>query len=321
MKTMTKKNVLKLATAALVFLFAANVVNAQSYPANINHTGDVGNYVQAVTETYQTVGFNFTLYVAPDPVYSPDYVGLEHDGTEDRGTGINEASEWRWVRGTDFDGTEVKAWTERENWVEITPALAGSPAAGNAVSFWVKERFGASGCEDSGAGREHIVNFVGLPQIQEFEGTATNGWEEQNGDFINCGPLEAVLSIEVLELGSIADLREYGYEIEVVRNYWDGTGWEPTSAVGNIIVEDETGYEHDIETVLLEYYNDGDDHTTEYLFTLADNSLTSRISSVSAIRAGDAIPSYAVPGTTVRYVVALAPTTGPIYHIPNNFEL
>lgn len=325
---MTKKYFLKLAMTLVVAFIFKGVMGQE-----INHTEDpqTQNYVSASEDTYQTVGFNFTLYAEPDAFYSPGYTGAG-----DRGDGLNAASEWRWVYGFSWEeltdggpvAEEVKGWTAAQNWVEITPALAGTPEAGDAVTFWVKEQFGAAGCPDGGTGQSHVVNFVGTPSITNFVGTTTNDWEGADNDYIKCSPAIAELSVTLEEIGSIEALREYSYNISVVRNYWDGTGWEPDTGYGTqtISVTGEVGYNHTIPNgaTALEYYNDGANRTTEYLFTLADNTLTSRISSVSAIRANQAAPVYgdlAIPGNTIRYVVALPPTTGPIYHIPNDITL
>ena len=308
MKTINKKNLLKLATAALVYLFAANVSNAQNYPTTIEDDYSVVGEV-----IYQTVGYGLTLYVAPDPFYSPDYLGSNPDG-------INPASQWRWIFGADWDtGTEVENWANL-NYVELTSI--DLPDIGDSRIFWVKERFGATGCEDGGNGESKEVTVVGTPVITEFVGNIGD-WEGENDNFTFCGPNTATLSITLDEPSVPEHLREYSYEISVVRRYFDGADWNVDNIYdGDLSVNGEAGFDHTVSTTLLGHYNDGtDDFSTEYVFTLSANSLSSKISAVSAYRDDPSAtaPSYAVPDNTIRYVVALPPTTGPIYHIPNNF--
>ena len=310
MKTITKKNVLKLAAAAFVFLFAANVVNAQTYPATIEGVYSVEDEI-----IYQTVGYGLTLYVAPDPFYSPDY-----DGSNP--VGINPASLWRWVYGGSWNaGEEIKGWAN-QNFVEL--ASEDLPEIGVPMIFWVKESFGAAGCADGGDGESKEIMVVGTPEITEFEGANTGDWEGEDDNFTFCGPNTATLLVTIDEPSVPESLREYSYEISVVRRYFDGADWNEDNSYDNdISIIGRQGFDHSVITTLLGYYNDGDDDfSTEYLFTLAENSLTSKISTVSAYRANpiaDA-PSYIVPVNTIRYVVALPPTTGPIYHIPNDFN-
>jgi len=59
---------------------------------------------------------------------------------------------------------------------------------------------------------------------------------------------------------------------------------------------------------------------TQYTFTLTANSIYSNISIRSQLRGGIAVPTgYTGAATTITYTLLPVPTTGPIFHIPNNF--
>ena len=306
MTTMTKKNVLKLAmTIMAAFMFTA--VMGQTYPANIET-----DYERVDETIYQTTGYGLRLYVAPDPFYNPNY-----DGSNP--TEINTASQWRWESGAAWGGTTVKDW-ENENYVELAPAAL--PDAGNSITYWVKERFGATGCEDSGDGESKVVYVVGTPEITEFQGTAANGWQQSVNVFTNCEPAAAVITITANEEGLPETERAYDFGLNVMRYALDqngdrGASLDVTNTFGREAGTMVEGSDLTFTTEVLPYFEGG---ATEYVFTLATTSLQSKISTVSAYREDPAAtaPVYGVPDGSFSYIVALPPVTGPIYHIPND---
>ncbi len=319
---MTKKTTFKLAFTALVFFFAMNNANSQI----------LVNY-QDVDETiYQTTGLKLSLYAEPDMAYHPDYNYVEN-------TGLNETAQWRWVYGFSWalltDGepdlaVQVKDWTTRENWVELSGT--DLPPVGSPRTYWVKERFNAAGCESETATSKTVAT-VAVPAITGFTGAGTSSWvlEAAGVEFSFCGEgLTDEISIVLEEEGSIGGLQAYTYGITATRTAYDGNmvmivGQEavdmPSMGRTANLNDMTTGltHTHDIPEMNM-YEVGGKKYATKYVFSITAESLTSMISRVSHFRAGVPNSPYGVPGTTVTYWLYPTPTTGPIYHIPNNFN-
>lgn len=320
MKTITKKNVLKLAATALIFCFAIGAANSQ-----------ILEDYQDVNETvYQTTGLGLRLYVEPDMVYHPDYNASDNSG-------LNTSSQWRWVYGFswellndgDLDASiQVKDWTAEENWVELSGAAL--PDVGATRTYWVKERFAAAGCE-SAIATSKTVAVVGEPSITAFAGQGTGTWVEVNAGvhYTFCGEgLTDVLDITLQEEGSLAGLQEYTYGISVIRTAFDGNmaeivGQEAVDVTATHGQEADldgmlTGLAHTFNVPAMNMHEVGTTkYATRFVFNLTPASLTSKTSRVSHYRAAAANSPYEVPGTTVTYWLYPTPTTGPIFHIPN----
>lgn len=319
-----KRSTLSKLALTLVAAFVFVGANAQD-PAAIRT-----DYVNVDETIYQTEGFKLTLYAAPDPLYHPSYDAVTN-------TGFNTMSQWQWVYdGTDFStgSTVLKAWTTGENYVEILPA--NLPAAGSTRIFRVKERFNVAGACESATEQFRTVAVVAAPVITAFAGTnVSTSWTQVTAgtEYSYCGEgLGDNLSITLTENGSDATLREYTYGITALRTAYDGnmtaiTGQEDidvtstlgkTADLGAMIA----GLSHTFTTPALNMYEASSvKYATKYVFNVTANSLTSKISRLSHKRADIAVnvPFNNVPATTVTYWLYPTPTTGPIYHIPNNF--
>jgi len=316
---MKKTNLLKLAfTMVAMFMYLGMM--AQTYPATI-----LTDYVQATETSYQTTGLGLTLYVAPDPVYSPSY-------DEATNTGMNGASEWQWVYGADFGtGTLLKAWTTGENYVVL--AAGDLPAAGSTRLFWAAERFAAT-CADA-TGKSHLVTVIAEPTgLMEADNTSTNWTEVTAGtEYYRCGDgYVDDLNLTFTETGVPGTYDYYAYNITVTATGYDADGnvvvgpTDVTATYGTPIsaaATDATFVDGPTTTVTIPATMDfvqlaAVDVQTKYEFTLA--SVASRISTVSHQRAGVANAFYA-DTDVVTYWLNLPPVTGPIYHIPNNVGL
>ena len=125
---MKKQNLLKLA-----FFAMAMMIFSGSYAQN---PGSILDDYEDVAETiYQTVNVGLTLYVAPDPVYHPDYVTAYVGGDSPLNAGLNGISEWRWMHTAWDAGDDTnlqKDWST-ENWV-VLPG-GDVPAAGATKTF------------------------------------------------------------------------------------------------------------------------------------------------------------------------------------------
>ena len=319
---MRTKNLLKVAlTTMAVFVFMG--VQAQTI---INHTDDPAtgtNYVKAAN-TYQTVNLGFRLYVWPDVVYSPNY-----DGTGNVGTNINANSRWAWRTGADWaTGAEVKA-ANNENFIAVTPAML--PAANNSRTFWVLETHGLISCE--GTATSHTVTVTGAPNITGFAGAGGTGWDvvTTGTEFRRCATGTDIgdqLNITIAEDGAPAAAQYYTYGISVEREALDFNldpvipststpmpALSKTENTGSLDAGLNQTFDFNGNTFGLIAANT----PTRYTVTMTGNSLHSMISMRSQLRAGTATAGFAVSGTTITYTILPAPTTGPIYHIPNAF--
>lgn len=314
---MRKQNLLKLA-----FSFMALFLFVGAFAQTINHSDDVAfgtNYVEADTDiTYQTVNLGFRLYVLPDPVYSPNY-----DGTGVAGTNLGTNSMWRWVSGVDYDnGVEVKA-AANQNWVDISPTTTGT------TNYWVLETHGLISCE--GTATSHVVTVVDAPSITAFEGQG-NGWDVLTigTEFRRCASgndIGDIIDITIAETGvPVGDADNYTYGITAQRQALD---FNLAPVVPSTLVDmptlSKTLDTGNLDSELTQTFTVGDlelidaDTPTQYIFTMTENSLYSMISMRSQLRAGVPTAGYPVHANVITYTIIPAPTTGPIFHIPNAF--
>lgn len=292
---------------------------AQTYPSTINT-----NYVEATETTYQTTGLGLTLYVAPDPVYSPGYDG---DGTP----AYNASSQWQWVYGADFaTGTIVKAWAN-DNFVALD--AADLPAAGATRTFWVAERYAAAGCADA-TGQSHIVTVLPVPTAAMAGTNVSTLWTEitAGAEYYRCADgWTDNLSLTFTETGVPAPYAKYAYTITVTVTGYDADGavvvgpTDVTATYGKSVAATDASFVDATSTytpLAMTFATSGGNNVrTKYVYTLA--TVASRISTLSHSRAGVANAFYNEAGANdvVTYWLNLPPVTGPIYHIPNNFAL
>jgi len=280
---------------------------AQPHPAIIETD------YQNVDETvYQTAGKDFRLYVAPDPVFSPDYDG---DGTPP----YNTLSNWRWVTGADYaTGTLLKDWSN-ENYVEIANPSVGS------TTYWVSERFNAL-CNDP-IGKSKIVTVIAAPTAQIATADPASRCGNQVADAVVINITENVPDTWA----------KYAFTVtEKVENWDDINGTNPVELSSNATfvdnptttLVDPTGgaqpnYTYTFNTSVLTVENN---LPTVYTYTLANPSdvaagsgMASAISLKSDYLGGSTVLHSFGTKTTYVAVVVPTPTTGPIYHIPNNY--
>ena len=326
MKTITmKKNVFKLAVAALVFFLGVNVVNAQEVEDN--------NYVVATDViTHHTVGRTLGFYVEPDAVYNPNYTA----GGE---WVLNPSSGWTWSF-SDNDATLAPA----DNFVEISGLTVGN---------WLISVFETNeniACD----GDEVTETVVILPE-------PTMVVNEDGIEFgVQCGNLEDHTISFSLTAATLADdrisaqwrLKQFPITIDggtgdPIEGDQDGEDvvflWDKFDESPQIIggeewtMEETTAFVGDGNTApaLAEYtlsmtrdYNlPGGEVAYLYRWVIElveDDGINDRISRKSdyidngLAVSPDNFTVYGTAGTIDIYVVR-APETGPIYHIPNSF--
>ncbi len=320
---MTKKSVLKLATAALVFLFAANVVNAQV---------EDDNYVE-IDEviTHHTVGRTLGFYVEPDAAYNPNYTagGLWT---------LNPKSGWTWS----YSDAEANL-DPVDNYVQITDLAVGN---------WMIEVFETNDdldC-DGGVVDERVV-ILPAPTMEVNAGAVGFGDE--------CGDLEDhTISFSLTAATLANDLISAQWRLKTYPVTIDASG-DPELDLDSEAIEvflwnkfDESpqtiGGQDWTMTENSSFVGDGTNPPALAAYTLSmtrdynlpggndaylyrweielgeDDGINDRISRKSdyidsdlAINTDD-YTIYGTAGTIDIYVVR-APVTGPIYHIPNAF--
>ncbi|RPH29408.1 MAG: hypothetical protein EHM93_17280 [Bacteroidales bacterium] len=321
---MKKSTLMKLALT-MVAIFVMVGAQAQTYPAAIQDPAHANalNYVVPTETTYQTTGLGLTLYVAPDPVYSPLYNGV---GV----VGINASSAWRWVYGVDFlTGTLIKDWTVLQNYAAIPAGTL--PAAGSTLNVWAAERQSGA-CADN-IGKNHVITVLPVPSATLDGANTAAAWSvAAANEFYRCGEgYVDDLTLNFAEAGVIAPYNRYAYTITATVAGYDATGVEVVAAVPSLphgisVGAADATFVLSGSTVVIpanmDYVQDGGvDVRTKYVFTLA--TVASKTSTLSHYRAGVANAFYAEAGANdiVTYWLNLPPVTGPIYHIPNNFAL
>jgi hypothetical protein len=297
MKTIIKKNVLKLTTMALLCL-VINTAYSQ-IPAGY----------QDVDETvYQTQGRTFRLYVLPDAVYSPDY-------NVDQTLGTTARWEWTWDGGSKAPANE--------NWVEMVDPVIGS------YVFTVVESSTIIDCP--GADRTKNVEVIAPPTAT----ITTDDITDQCGDLAaqdivvsiseNVPAAFAAYSFRISSLVQTIDIN--GDEIDEIsagnlvefpltgklndadaRFAWNAGGNHAFTIPSDaLIIENSqrTRYTYILETV--------EDVT--------GSGIVSAISQKSDFMAASVNANAFGAKTELVFVINPAPVTGPIYHIPNSFGL
>lgn len=319
---MTKKNVLKLAmTVMAVFMFTAAM--GQGTIGDYDLVGDGG-------DSYVTHEAAISLYALPDPVYNPSW--------SDFGDAINANSLWTWsVVGGWTWGTELTL-AQTDNYVEITGNTIGGP-----YQVSVAEGFNGAGglCED-GTPRLFNVHVLGKPTAGIVGAAVNNTWAEITAGYeysICNDALAEDLVITITETGVPAALASYAYSVEMrvvnidISDVEDGASETLTTLVDQTVATKYAtatagGGSETVSTGAMPVVGG---ERTKYEFTIKSatdylgaggEGIISGISHKSDYLAVGDITTYPFTGTTtITYIVNPAPSTGPIYHIPNDFSL
>ena len=289
----------------LASLLCAIGASAQSRPESIPTP-----YDEVDEKIYQTKGKNMRLYVAPDPLYSP--------------SALNTESKWRWEIGSTWgSGTLRKDWTN-ENWVEVAPTAD--------MTIQVKERFGAAGCESSSPTTKQIV-AVDAPFFSSFGVENASEWIVEANNYTKCqNTPDATVSISLVGLTEAGldatELMQYGLTYTVACQTADNTGLFGSANVEQSVTSDILKSVPFTINIPMKTNSGGVVVPTRYTIVFMKETLQSKISRLSDKRehlvtnndlSGISYTSYPSPGVTLVFNLNPIPTTGPIYHIPNNF--
>lgn len=294
-------------------IFVAAMLCAAGVSAQTNPAGIPSQYVQNTETIFQTKGKKMRLYVAPDPLYSP--------------SAINAESRWRWEDGTAWagSGAALKDWSN-ENWVEITPTAN--------MNIHVKERFGAMGCESSDATTKNVVAVDAPTYTSIVVDNSSSEWLVSGSTYTKCqNTVDASVSVKLdgLSENGLTDdaLKLYGLTYTVEYQTADNAGvWSSSVVVSNVANDVLQSFPLSIN-VAMKTNSGGAVVPTRYKIKFIENTLQSKISRVSDKRAFIAdggtdmsavtYSTFTAPGAELEINIYPVPTTGPIYHIPNNF--
>lgn len=320
-----------LATFAVAMFFVGGVM--AQIPADYSETQTEINY--------QTAGKDFRLYVAPDPIYSPNYVG---SGT------LNADARWTWTY-TGLTGNPATATATIQNWIDFT-----SPVEGN-YSVVTVESNATTSCVD-GIGTTQVVEVVAAPTAVMGGGSigaAGYTWTTLAGPiYRSCAsatPGTETVTVNITEDADLPEaLRGYAFTVtEVVGNVTAADltvadGAPATNATfvdyplssklktGNVNVTathtfDVATGEFTFPTSSLVVTNSKPTRYEYVLTGVSDGPTTTGIvsaisqkSDYDAATATTTVVEHAF-GTAVKvtYLVLPLPNTGDIYHISNTY--
>lgn len=312
---MRKQNLLKLAFAFMaVFVFAGAFAQGDA-----THYGLITVDPVTANTSYVTQGATIPLFVQPDLVYHPTWTAFSN----------NLTSGFTWVFTAPAGITLNQP--NNLNYVEIT----GDDIGTHAVNVYELAPVAFGGCHDAGQNFDIIVTGKPTATISGSN-TAANDWTETtaNHEYFACGNKVAeTITVGITEQDVPAALQTYAYSVEKLVENIDindnATEVSRTNIIDHTI--ETKGNTGNITTGDLTVQNS---KRTRYTFTLASatdapatftDGIVSAVSHKSdylTLAGGGIVTGYPFTGTlTVVYIVNPAPVTGPIYHIPNNFNL
>ena len=309
MKTIRKTTMMKLATTVVAMFFALNGLMAQVANAD---------YVETVTVDYVTLktgGTTMGYYALPDPVYHPNY-------NAGGGWALTADFVWNWTIGGGATVNKPGA----ANYVEIL-----YPATGDYVLEVTEEASAAFGGCVSGTVRTINVTVIDPPTA--LFTTADN--------LANCGDLAAQpIEIAITEQIALA-LAGYSFRVRELIENIDAVG-NPAATVNDDATFVDFGLAAKVQNGTAGFAGSQPDYTygfnssalnvvagarTRYTYELTSAAGVTGAGIVSAISHKSDYLAGQVNGfafgakTTVVFIVNPAPVTGPIYHIPNTFNL
>jgi len=322
---MKKSTLLKMALT-LVGAFMFTGAMAQNPPTPyVRYDSDVTAPDTIDYVTFKTGGTIMGYYALPDPFYHPSYVA---SGT------ITTGFTWTWTNPTD-PGTAATFSAASNNYVQITYPSTGIYV----INVAEKAPAGFGGCEDASP-TVMRVTVIDPPTFTINAPALSSTCGDQPAQTVSAAIVEQVpanwasyaflVTVEIDELdvndnviddGTEANLHDFKLSSKLKTPTLTGTSpnyaWSFTTAALNVNNSHRTRYVYRFKkasdatgtaqgfvsaiTQKSDYINPGIANLNTYGFTAGTNV---------TLDAGVA---------TITYIVNPAPSTGPIYHIPNNY--
>lgn len=289
-----------------VFMFAG---------ANAQILEDYKNVDETV---YQTAGKTFRIYVEPDLVYSPSYVAATNSP-------LGAAALWTWTYPAGLTtGAPASGADANQNWIEFT-----NPAVGGPFTLEVVESNTIGGCAGTAVTRN--ITIVAPPTAEIATADPAQACGDQAAAAVAMTFTEAVpaamagYAFSVEELVQTIDISDVVIaEIRTTANFVGYTAAAKLNT-GNNLTGAASPYGFTFNTAPLTVEAG---YRTRYTYTLrkatdapgaAADGVISAISEKSDYLGGTVLTHGFGAKTTFVAIVNPAPTTGPIFHIPNTF--
>jgi len=306
------KRVLKFRTIVAV---AASLLLANGTFAQI-----LLNYEDLAETSYQTAGTTLRMYVEPDGVYSPTYNPVTN-------ANINANARWTWTFPVGLTATApvVSTVAVAQNYVEFTNVAAG------AYTITVAESNTIGGCIDGSAETQDLT-VIAVPTAALTTADPAQACGDQVAMAVALTFTEAIpqalagYAFAVTEL--VENIDPANVVLGTVRTTADFVDFPTTGKLnsGNGLLNAASPYGYSFNTAAL-LVEGG--LRTRYTYTLVkatDAPVAEPQGVISAISQKSDYPGHATPNTyaftgdaQIVIIVNPAPTTGPIYHIPNDF--
>lgn len=297
---MRTKNLLKVALTMMA-LFVFMGVQAQVQDAN---------YVTNAETVYQTAGKTFRLYVEPDAVYSPDFTAPAWT--------LGAAARWTWTY-VGLTGNPLTATPAKQNWVEFT-----NPAV-DSYSVSVVESNTIAGCD--GATVTKDVEVIAAPTAAITTADPAQACGDQAAMAVqiqfteNVPTTWASYAFAVNETVENIDVSDVVIGPALADN--DAFVDYQTSVKLNALGGAQPNYTWSFNTSALTVQNNLRTRYTYTLIKASDAPAAALDGVISAISqksdyVGGVVQTHAFGDNQIVIIVNPAPTTGPIYHIPNN---
>lgn len=304
---MKKSTLMKLALT-VVAMFTIASLNAQIL---VNYSAT------QLTEanSYQTTGKPFSLYVLPDPVYSPGYDNVTN-------APLGATARWTWTYPVALTGAPANGAASLTNTVNFTVLPVG------VYSINVKESNTISGCADA-VGITQTVNVIAAPTAAITTVSPAQACGDQVSAAVAMNFTEAAPQTYAGYAFAVHQLIENIDPADIVIGAAlvnaDTLNFPTTAKLKNpTLVGAASPYTWSFNTRALKVKNG---LRTRYTYTLvkasdapgaAANGVISAISQKSDF--GGTVTTYPF-GALATYVAIVNPTpkTGPIYHISNTY--
>ena len=287
---------MKLATTMVAVFFALNGLFAQD-PADFVDAG--------ATESYITIGKTMPFFVVPDPFYHPAWTPISFDLT----TGFT----WSWNIPAG-----LTLASQSDNYVTITADAVGGPYTVN-----VREQapVALGGCADP-TGTDILIRVVEAPELGSFPYFNVTLGIADGETYQQCGPMTGI-NPNV----SLTGFPNFQVRFNLVQQEIDGLGADVGAPVILVDATVEANWfaggsgnslTRGTETVVFDPARDLSliaGQRTKYTYTIT--GITDNIS-----RKSDYLGAkewYDATAQVYTIIVNPAPSTGPIFHIPNTF--
>jgi hypothetical protein len=295
MKTMRKTTMMKMSATLVAMFFALSGMFAQEIPADFENAA-LGT---PASISYVTINKTMPFWVVPDPVFHTGYVAP--------GWVLTPDFTWNWTVPAG-----LTLASQVNNYVTITAGTLGDYVVN------VKEQAPAAwgGCEDA-TGTDITIRVVEAPEFHSFPFFASIPLA--SGDtYQTCAPYAAFdANIE------LSGFPNFGVEFTLTQQALTAAG-VPTGPVNTLVTNAVVGGGNSLTRVTNQTYVVDGARTlgliaagtrTQYVYTFT--GVTDNVSRKSDYLSAATL--YGGGPYTFTFIVNPAPTTGPIFHIPNTF--